>query len=283
MSERDLAHVLPRQAVVPEATRWQLLSTWTAASRRRLARAGPPLASLLAGMVLWEIAGRAGDISFLPPFSRVLAAAFELTASGQILGNLALSLASLASGYGLAVAAGVSAGALMGRYRTLEYAFDPFLTGLLAAPKLVFVPILYVFFGAGRGTQVAVVFLSAVFVITLNTMNAIRTVDASYVEMARSFGANGRQLLWKVLLPGALPLTLAGLRIGIGRAVRGMINGEMYIALFGLGALLRRYGGQFNAEKVFAILMVVVAVALICSAIFQVFERRLTHWAEPAA
>jgi NitT/TauT family transport system permease protein len=285
MAERELARVLARKAAQAGSPASAMgRAPWAArALAGRIHAARPALLSLLAGALAWEAVGQAWDISFLPPFSRVLAAAVEMTLSGQIVGNLALSLAGLAAGYALAVAAGVSVGALMGRYRKVEHALDPFLTGLLAAPKLVFVPVLYVFFGVGRGTQVAVVFLSAVFVIMLNTMNAIRTVDNSYVEMARSFGAQGRQLFWKVLLPGALPLTLAGLRIGIGRAVRGMINGEMYIALFGLGALLRRYGGQFNAEKVFAILLVVVLVALACSALFRAFERRLTHWAEPAA
>jgi NitT/TauT family transport system permease protein len=244
--------------------------------------ARPAVISLLAGAVVWEVGARLMHTSFLPPFSSVVAAIVDLTFGGQILGNLSRSLTSLALGYALAVACGLILGLLMGRYRVIEYALDPLVTGMLAAPKLVFVPVLYAFFGVSRGTQVAVVFLSAVFVIILNTMSGLRTVDASYVEMARSFGAKGTQLFWKVLLPGALPLTLAGLRIGIGRAVRGMINGEMFIAVFGLGALLRKYGGQFNAEKVFAILLIVILVALVCSSVFQVFERKLTHWAEPA-
>jgi ABC-type nitrate/sulfonate/bicarbonate transport system permease component len=236
--------------------------------------------ALSAGMIVWEIVGRLWHISFLPPFSNVVLAAAQLIASGQILGSLASSLAALFIGYALAVVCGVALGLLMGRYRRIEHTLDLYVSALLATPKIVLVPVLFSIFGVSRVVQVVVVFLSAVFIIVVNTMSAIRTVDPTYVEMALAFGANERQLLLRVLLPGAMPLTMAGLRLGIGRAVRGMINGEMYIALFGLGALLRTYGNRFDAEKVFAILLVVVSVALVCSALVQGIERRVTRWSE---
>jgi ABC-type nitrate/sulfonate/bicarbonate transport system permease component len=237
--------------------------------------------ALLVGSVVWEIAGQTLHYSFLPPLSDVLRGALRLIASGQILGYLAASLVSLLVGYGLASSAGVALGLLMGRYRLVEYLIEPYVGAFLTAPKLIFIPILYAFLGIGRGTQVAVVFLSAFFVIVINTMAGIRSVDVSWIEMARAFGAKEGQLFWKVLLPGALPLMMAGLRLGMGRAVKGMIRGEMFIALFGMGALLRKYGSRFDSESVFAILLVVVALALICSFAVEVIERRLTGWTEP--
>jgi NitT/TauT family transport system permease protein len=128
---------------------------------------------------------------------------------------------------------------------------------------------------------VAIVFLSAFFIITVSTKGAVRATDATYLEMARSFGASERQIFTKVLLPGSLPLTMAGLRLGMGRAVKGMISGEMLIAVFGLGGLLTKYGSRFDAEKVFAILLIVVAIALVCSLVVQGIERRATRWMEP--
>jgi ABC-type nitrate/sulfonate/bicarbonate transport system permease component len=236
--------------------------------------------ALLAGLAVWEVAGRALHYSFLPPFSTVLRALLDLIASGQILGYLGASLVSLMIGYALAVSGGVLLGLLMGRYRRVEYVFDPYISAFLATPKIVFVPILYALFGLGRGTQVAIVFLSAFFIIVINTMGGIRNVDASCIEMARAFGASERQLFRKVLLPGALPLTMAGLRLGIGRGVKGMITGEMFIALFGLGALLRKYGGRFDSARVFAILLVVIGVALLCSFAVRLLENRFTAWTE---
>ena len=246
----------------------------------RGADARPTLFTLLVGACAWELAGRLWRIPFLPPFSRVLCAAIQLFASGQILGYLAASTLALLLGYGLAVVAGVVLGLLMGRYRRLEYALDLYINALLATPKIVLVPVLFAIFGMHRSVQVAIVFLSAFFVIVINTMSAIRSVDATYLEMARSFGASERQIFTKVLLPGSLPLTMAGLRLGMGRAVKGMINGEMFIAVFGLGGLLRTYGSRFDAEKVFAILLVVVGLALACTFVVQSIERRVVRWME---
>lgn len=239
------------------------------------------LLSLLAGVVVWELAGRLAGIRFLPPLSKVLLAGMDLIASGQVLTHLAASLLSLLLGYGLAVILGLAVGGVMGRWQTLEYVLSPYLNGFLATPKIVLLPVLYTFFGLSRLVQVAVIFLSAFFVIVLNTMRGVQTVDPTYVEMAQAFGANRQQLLRKVLLPGALPLAMAGLRLAIGHAVKAMVTGEMFITVFGIGALLRLYGGRFDAEKVYAVLLVVIAVGLACSYVVQAVERRLTHWMNP--
>jgi NitT/TauT family transport system permease protein len=215
---------------------------------------------------------------FLPPFSAVLRACWDLVRRGVILGNLAASLVSLAIGYGLAATLGVATGALMGRYSSVEYLLDTYLTALLASPSLIYVPILFALFGVSRASQVAVVFLYAAFIIASNTLTGIHMVDPVLVEMARSFGATESQLFRKVLLPGALPMIIAGLRMGMARGVKGMINGEMFIALVGLGALLRRYGDRLDSQKVLAILLVVIVVAWIATGAVQALDRRLTRW-----
>jgi ABC-type nitrate/sulfonate/bicarbonate transport system permease component len=250
------------------------------AAWRRGAAVRPTLIALIFGVIVWELSARLLHFSFLPPFTDVMGAIAEMIASGQILHYLVVSVVALLLGYGLAVIVGVTLGLLMGRYRTLEYLLDPFIHTLLATPKIVLVPILFALFGMSRNIQVAIVFLSAFFVIVVNTTSSIRSIDVSYLEMARSFGANERQVFLKILLPGSLPLTMAGLRLGMGRAVKGMINGEMFITVFGLGGLLRTYGSRFDAEHVFAVLLVVVAVALTFSYIVQSVERRVTRWTE---
>ncbi len=248
------------------------------ASALRRLRLPASFYSLAIGITAWEAVGRIAGFHFLPPFSHVLRAAIQLTAGGLIVTPLLASLASLAIGYGAAVALGLGLGVLMGRYPTVEFVLSPYLNAFLAAPKIAFVPVFYAIFGLSRLIQVAVIFLSAFFVIVLNTMRGIQTVDPAYLEMARAFGATETKLFRKVLLPGALPLTMAGLRLAIGYAVRAMITAEMIVALFGLGALLRSYGGRFDAEKVFAVLLVVIIVALLCSFVVQIVERRMTHW-----
>jgi NitT/TauT family transport system permease protein len=243
----------------------------------------PGALSLAVGLAAWEVCGRAWDIPFLPPVSTVLLTAARLAVEGEIAADLVNSLRNLALGYGLAVCVGVTAGLVMGRYRKAEYALGPVLAAMLASPKLLFVPVLYAAFGVSRSALVAVIFLSAVFIITANTMSGLRTVDRSIVEMALVFGASRRQLFARVLLPGSLPLTMAGLRLGMGRAVAGMITGEMFITLVGLGAKLRLHGNRFDSATVFAILLVVALVALTCTGLMRAAERRLTHWADPRA
>jgi NitT/TauT family transport system permease protein len=238
----------------------------------------PGLLSLLAGFAAWECVSRIWAIPFLPPFSTVLRTAVRMTLAGEILRDLAFSLGNLALGYCLAVFCGIGAGLVAGRYRKASFALDPLVTAMLASPKLLFVPPLYAVFGVSRSSQIAVIFLSAVFIIVANTTSAVRTVDTAAVQMALSFGANRRQLFWKVLLPGSLPLTMAGLRLGMGRAVAGMITGEMFITVFGLGAQLHTYGNRFDAASVLAILLIVVGVALICGQAVRMVEQHFTQW-----
>ena len=240
----------------------------------------PQLLALGAGVAVWEALGWALQFPWLPPFSRVLAATVDLIASGRILGNLVASLTSLALGYGFSVIVGVTVGALMARYKKVEYALDVYVNAMLFAPSIVFAPIFFTLFGLSDVTRVGVVVLYTLFIVIINTFTGFRTVDPSLVEMARSFGASERQLLVRVLLPAALPLVFAGLRLGMGRAVKGMINGEMFIALVGLGALIHRYGGQFDATRVLGITLVVLAVALALSRLVQWLDHRLTAWAD---
>jgi ABC-type nitrate/sulfonate/bicarbonate transport system permease component len=235
-------------------------------------------ASLVCGLALWELAGNLLRFTFLPPVTEVLRATWRLTLSGEIPLYLSASLLSLLAGYALAVGTGVPVGLLMGRFRTVEYVLDPYFTAFLAAPSLVYVPVLFAMFGTSRMTQVSVIFIHAFFIIAINTMAGVRSVDRAYTEMARSFGASELALWRKVLLPGALPLMAAGLHLGLGRGVKGMVNGEMLIAFVGLGALLRRYGGRFDAAGVFGILVVVIAVALICDFLLRKFEHKVVPW-----
>ncbi len=236
--------------------------------------------AIAVGLVVWELAARLVHFTFLPPFSAVLRASWELTRRGVILGNLAASLTSLVIAYTAAACLGVALGALMGRYPKVDYFFDLYMSAFLSAPTLIWVPILFAVFGISRMSQGVLIFLYAFWIIVANTLTGLRTVDPALVEMARSFVATERQLFWKVLLPGAMPLTMAGLRVGMGRAIKGMVNGEMYIALIGLGALIERYGSQFRVDRLLGILLIIVVVALILSHLVQLLDRRLTRWSD---
>lgn len=248
--------------------------------RRSLRHYALDVFALIVGAAIWESLGWGLGLQWLPPFSQVMEALLQFLTSGAILSNLDSSLSSLCVGFALSLVFGLLLGALMGRYRTVEKAFDVYVHALFVCPSILFAPIFFAIFGLSDASRVAIIVVYSTFVIVINTATAIRTVDPSLVEMAYSFGCRERQIFTRILLPASLPLVFAGIRLGMGRAVKGMINGEMLIAFVGLGALAQKYGAQFDAAKVFAIAMVVLIIGLISNALVQMLENRLTRWAE---
>lgn len=238
----------------------------------------PTLVALVALALAWEVAGRLLDFPWFPPLSKVLVALKTLSDQGVIWVNLLASLRSLAFGFAASLVFGLVVGTLMGRYRWVDYMLGLWVQVLVFAPSIVFAPVFFTIFGLSDVTRIAVVFLYSAFIMAVNTQTAVRHVDRSLVEMATVFGANERQMLRRVIVPGALPLIMAGVRLGAGRAVKGMINGEAFISLVGLGALVQIYGGQFAADKVLALLIVIVGVAVIVASLVQALDRRLTAW-----
>jgi NitT/TauT family transport system permease protein len=250
----------------------------------RVARLGIPsgpwitIVSLGSGIIAWEIVARLWQVPFFPPFSRVVERLVELTLDGLILASLANSLVNLAIGFLVAVTVGVGTGMLMGAYRKVDMALEAYVYALLTAPSLVFAPIFFAMFGLSRIPVIAVIVMYSMFIIILNTAAAIRNVSPALIEMGRSFCASDRQLFFKIILPAALPLTMAGIRLGMARAVKGMVNGEMFIAAVGLGAVIMNAGRRFDAAAVLAVLLVTVGVALLMVKAVQVVDVRLTGW-----
>ena len=243
-------------------------------------RLGPALLALLAGAAVWEITSRLWAFPFQPSIAAILQATWRMTLSGEIPGNLGSSIGVLFIGYGSAALLGVPAGLALGRYRSIAIAFEPYLDALLAVPNLLLVPIFFGVLGIGPATQVAVVFLYSFVIIATMAKSGLASVTGDYVEMARAFGASEPQIFRGVLLPGALPTIMAGLRLGISRAVRALVGAEMLLGPAGLGALLRQYGGRFDAASVFGILLVLVAFAVAANYLVLIADRRLNHWAE---
>ena len=228
--------------------------------------------------VLWETAGRAMDSTLIPPLTQIGAAWWKLLSSGKLLANLGMSLTTLAIGFCLAAFIGVVLGVLMGRFRAIEHFFDLYVNALMSAPTTAFVPVLILWFGLGMESRIAVVFLFAIFVIVINTMTGVKQVDTVLVEMARSFGAREREIFFKIVLPAALPAIMAGLRLGMGRAVKGMVTAEMLLTLTGIGAMIMQYGSSFATDSLFAVILTILLVALLSMKAVHWIDRRLTGW-----
>lgn len=239
---------------------------------------GTSVLALLGGAVIWEIVGRALAFRFFPPLSDVLVRLWEMLGAGLILDSLGASLTNLGIGFAISVVFGVAIGLLMGVYPRVDAALDIYVNALLTAPSLVFAPIFFSIFGLGRESIIAVIVMYAIFLIIINTAAAVRSVPRSLIEMGRSYDASDWQLFWKIILPAATPLTMAAIRVGGGAAVKGMVNGEMFIAVVGLGAVVTDAGRRFDATSILAVLLVMIVVAFALIKAIQIVDARLTSW-----
>ena len=236
------------------------------------------LISLMTLAAIWEIAGRSGNAHLLPPLSKVITAWIDLLVSGELFHALSISLQALALGFLFSVLLGVPLGLLMGRYRRLDSFLEIYMTALLAVPMISFIPFLVIAFGLGLHSRIWIVFLFAFVIVAINTAAGVRNVDSTLTEMARSFGARESELFIKVILPAALPMIMAGIRLGMGRAVLGMVTGEMILAVVGFGAMLMTFSASFNSSALFATLLTIVLLAVALLALIQYLDRRLTPW-----
>jgi NitT/TauT family transport system permease protein len=239
----------------------------------------PLLFSLLIWFVFWELVGRAEYSIIVPPVSRVIIAGLTILPTEKFAAAASISLRSFALGMGLAIAIGIPVGVLMARLENLGKVLGLWVNIFISAPISALVPILMSVVGIGETTVVVTVFLFAVFVIILDTQVGLQQADKSLVEMALSFGARRDQIYTKVLLLSALPEILAGLRLGAIRGVKGVVIGQLLIAILGVGELFELYSRNFLMEEFWALVIVVFLFAFAVSEAIAFLERRVEYYA----
>jgi ABC-type nitrate/sulfonate/bicarbonate transport system permease component len=227
----------------------------------------------------WELVARWVDGLLFPSFSETVVALPQLLLMPGLWQAVWISHQAFLLGFAAAVALGIGTGLLMGRAPAADVFIDPYLTILLVTPMSALIPIIIMTIGLGLFARALVVLLFAVVVIAVNTRAGLRTLDPAWLEMARSFGASERQLWRSVLLPGALPALVTGLRLGLGRAFTGMVAVELLLVAAGVGRLLLEFQGVFNAGAVYALVLLLVVEAVLLLRGLSWLERRLTPWA----
>ena len=239
----------------------------------------PIFFSLVVWFVVWEIIGRTELSTIVPPFSHVIAAGITIIPTDKFSTAVSISLRSFALGMALALLIGIPVGVLMARVAALGKIFGMWVNIFVSAPISALVPILMAVIGIGETTVVVTVFLFAVFVIILDTQVGVRQADRSLVEMARCFGARPMQIYTKVLFLCALPEILAGVRLGVIRGVKGVVIGQLLIAIIGVGELFELYSQHFLMEEFWALVIIVCMFAFAVSEAVAVIERRLEYYA----
>jgi NitT/TauT family transport system permease protein len=236
--------------------------------------------SMLAFLCFWEIAVRSGAVNplFVSSPSRIVTTGFAMCADGSIYEHLQASGTEFFTGFALAVVIGVPLGILMGWYSRLNAVLEPFVSALYATPRIALLPLVVIWFGIGLGSKVAIVFLGAIFPILVNTITGVRTIDADFIKVARSYGASDRQMFMTVALPSSVPMLLTGLRLGLGHALVGIVVGEMYGATQGLGYLIAVAGARFQTDKVMVGILLIASLGIALTELLRAIERRFERW-----
>src|ERR1700683_62514 len=239
--------------------------------------------SIVLLLVVWQVvpyfvALKPGTKLFFTVPSQIAGTLWEMFASGSVWSPLGVSATAFAIGLALAIAAGLPLGILLGRSKTLDAMFDPFITAFNATPRLVFLPLLMLWFGIGLWSKVAVVFLGALFPLLINTYEGVRNADKLLINVVRSFGAGEWDIARLVVVPNALPFIVVGLRLAIGRAVLGVVVAEFFGSQEGLGVVMVRAASSFQVNVVFAGLLILAALSLAMTALVKLLEDRMSRW-----
>jgi NitT/TauT family transport system permease protein len=239
----------------------------------------PAMSSLILWGLLWEIVGRMGLTFFVPPLSEVFVTLFSVVGTAPFLKALSETAYAFAAGVMFAIVIGIPLGIMMGKNRLVDELFLPWVNMFLSAPLTALVPVLMVLFGFGMKSIIITTTLFAIWIIILNTRAGVLQINRSLVEMARCYGANPLQAFYKIYFWAALPEILGGVRIGVIRAVKGVIIGQLLISIVGFGALFELYANNFLMSHFWAVLLVLFALAFSVSEILAYLERRVSYYA----
>lgn len=237
-----------------------------------------PLGALVVLLVGWEVVGRLSNpILFAPP-SRVFDAFLELTASGELPRALVTTLTSLAVGFVLALVTGLAVGLLLGLHPTLARVVEPYIDAIYATPRVVITPLVILWFGVGFSGRLFIIWLGGVVPIILNTAIGVRNSRQDLIEVARSFQVSERDLIRHVILPGAVPYVLAGLRISAGRLLLGVVIAEIFLDLTGVGGLIQTESAYFRTDAMLVGVLVFAFLGTVMIGALGMLENRFSAW-----
>lgn len=234
--------------------------------------------AIVSFVALWEFVGRNVDPLLLSYPTRIAGAAVELVQSGEIVSALYESGRTLVLGFLLATVTGVGIGLFIGRYRRVEAATDWLVNALYATPLVAIVPLVTVWFGLGFSAKLFIVWIIAIFPILINTASGVRNVSATFLDVGAAFAANERQVFTKIIMPASLPYIMTGLRLGIGRSIIGMVVAEFYTAVGGLGALIMKYGNQYDTAAMFVPILTLSALGILLTTLVRRAEEYFEPW-----
>src|SRR5918999_920973 len=232
-------------------------------------------------LLIWELVGNTFqwiNPMFMSAPSLIFNAAVQMFASGEIYNDLYVSGIELFWGYFLSAVVAIPFGIAIGWYKKIAYIFDPFVNAMNATPRVALLPLVIIWLGIGILSKVGIIFLGAVFPILINARDGVKTTPYNILTAARSFGASEWQIFKSVVLPSTLPFILTGLRLGVGRALIGVMVGELYAATAGIGFMITVAGATFQTDKVFVGVLIFAITGMISMELLTKLEARFEKW-----
>src|SRR5215468_3507674 len=238
-------------------------------------------AGVITFLVIWELVGNTFQLinpMFMSAPSLVWNAAVQLFSSGEIYNDLWVSGVELFWGYILSAIVAIPFGISIGWYKKMSYIFDPFVNAMNATPRVALLPLVIIWLGIGILSKVGIIFLGAVFPMLINARDGVKTTPLNLINAARSFGASEWQVFRSVVFPSSLPFVITGLRIAVGRALVGVLVGELYAATAGIGFMITVAGATFQTDKVFVGVLIFAIAGIVLTDILDRIEHRFDKW-----
>jgi NitT/TauT family transport system permease protein len=232
-------------------------------------------------IALWQYAVTGLELwnpRFVPPPSDVADSLTRLIGNGQLARHLGYSGGNFVIGYLAAALIGVGLGFALGSIGTLRMILGPFIWLAYATPRVAIQPILVLWMGFGVAPKILIIFLMAFFPIVTIVMEGVRNTDPALLRASRVFGVGGLRRYTKIVLPASLPYVLTGLRLGIARALVGIVVGEFIGGTAGLGYAIRIAGQEFHVDTALAVTLVLVVLANLSMLLLLTLKRRLAPW-----
>jgi ABC-type nitrate/sulfonate/bicarbonate transport system permease component len=238
------------------------------------------LVGLLLIAVVWQIVSSMGWVNplLMSSPSQIAKATVLQSAQGDIWSSFFDTMTEFVLAFAMSIVFGVFIGLIMGWFRKVEYIADPFVWLFYSTPLIAFYPLFVIWFGLGFKTAVMMGFLMSIIPIIVNTYEGVKGTNPILIRAARSFGGNSRQILLKIVIPGALPMIVTGWRIGVERALIGVIVGEMFSSNQGLGFRISYFGARLQTADLFVAIILVVLTGLLLTQLLRILENRLMNW-----
>jgi NitT/TauT family transport system permease protein len=237
-------------------------------------------ATLFLFLSLWQAAVSFNliDPLFVSSPARIWQAGRDLLDDPDFWRDVRVSASEFVTGYLAAITLAIPLGLIVGWHRRAQYLLGPFIDALNAVPRVTFLPIIVVWFGIGLWSKFAVVFLGAIIPIIISTQAGVRASEARFLRVARSFGASQLKIFSSIVLPGTVPFIFTGLKYGAGRALLGVVVGELYAATAGIGHMIADAGNTLQTDVVFFGVLIFMATGLIVVALLDRIERHFESW-----